>query len=651
MKHGTALWKATMIKEHRRDILVGRLEACAGTYAGCPSHPQASLEAATLTFATEAVQSCRARSRGGVALLVVLFVIMVITVTSIGFLSKSNVELACGRNMELWTEMGYTSESGLEEARGLTISPQEIDSEYWTGGVGRQIAVGDDYYDLAIVRDDSDPTDRCNYTIDCESYRLEGGEKVGRSNLTAQLRLDPCIAYWVGTHERMSRRITINGDMYCAGILGTRATINGDVFANSTISGAGIEGKSNQHVTSAPVAWPWIEIADYRPNYYIGLGSYSSENIGDFLHPSGVFNPSSSNPAGIRYRVGNAELPGGVNINGMLAIDGDLRVSGVNAISAVKNFPALLVTGDLIIEPGGELAVNGLVAVEGSVEVSSDGGTLDITGALFTRSGITETVVDSSGNGNDCVISSDIAWAPAGGYSGGGALEFDGDHDYVRTSDNSTKLQLTADYTLSVWVKPDSTQKSWAGVFSKCNATGSTNHWTLQFNSDSVKRLVIYHPDYLPAPKFWNTGITLSEIAGAWHHIVVIRSGTTMRSYLDGDLRGSGTWSNGPGSGTGHLNIGADRTGSSSYLYEGLIDDVRIYDAAAAPADANHVYATDYPPGENLIGHWELDEAGCDVDITAAPCKTALMIWSAGGLAEKWEQAGGAFFRSISRIE
>ena len=73
-----------MIKEHRRDILVGRLDACAGTYAGCPSHPQGSLEAATPTFATEAARSCRARSRRGVALIVVLFIVMVITVTSIG---------------------------------------------------------------------------------------------------------------------------------------------------------------------------------------------------------------------------------------------------------------------------------------------------------------------------------------------------------------------------------------------------------------------------------------------------------------------------------------------------------------------------------------------------------------------------------------
>ena len=78
--------------------------------------------------------------RKGVALLVVLFVVMVITITALGFLSKSDVELACGRNMELWTELGYTAESGLEHARGLIMSPQELARDDWTGDGAQRLA-------------------------------------------------------------------------------------------------------------------------------------------------------------------------------------------------------------------------------------------------------------------------------------------------------------------------------------------------------------------------------------------------------------------------------------------------------------------------------------------------------------------------------
>jgi hypothetical protein len=291
------------------------------------------------------------------------------------------------------------------------------------------------------------------------------------------------------------------------------------------------------------------------------------------------------------------------------------------------------------------LNVEGLADVGDDVLISSGAGVVDVRGGLFVRDGFFETIVDSSGNGNGGILCSDAAWQPSGGRTGG-ALEFDGVDDYVQTSDNSTKLQLTADYTLSVWIKPDSTQKSWAGVFSKCDPAGSTNHWTLQFNSDVAKKLVIYHPDYLPSPKSWNTGIALSEIAGAWHHIGVVRRGTIMTSYLDGVPRVSGTWNNGPGAGEGHFNIGADRTVPSSYnLYKGLIDDVRIYNCALDP---NQICPPlDGLPG--LIGHWRLDEGGCDVDVTAEPCKAAIMTWSSEGVADKWEQVGGAFFRSIRR--
>ena len=118
-----------------------------------------------------------------------------------------------------------------------------------------------------------------------------------------------------------------------------------------------------------------------------------------------------------------------------------------------------------------------------------------------------------------------------------------------------------------------------------------------------------------------------------------------MTSYLDGVQRVSGTWSNGPGAGEGHFNIGADRTVSSSYLYKGLIDDVRIYNCALDPNQISP--PLDGLPG--LIGHWRLDEGGCDVDITAEPCKAAIMTWSSDGVADKWEQVGGAFFRSIRR--
>jgi len=577
---------------------------------------------------------------------VVLFVVMVITITSLAFLSESNVELACGQNMKLRTEMDYTVESGLEHARGLLMSPQDVASEYWTGDVAQQIGGGDDYYDLAIVRDDSDPTDRCNYIIDCNSYRLRGGQKIGRSDIRAELRLDPCIAFWVWSSTKVSRRVTIDGDVYSAGYLASAATIHGDVFAGRTVSGTGIEGRSNQWVAEAPVGWPGIEVGDYSSTYYIGGGTYTPEIVGTYSHPVGAFNPSPGNPGGIRYRNGDMSLPGDISINGCVVVNGNLRINGSNTITAVKNFPALLVNGDLIIAPGGVLNVGGLADVGDDVLISSGAGVLDVTGGLFVRDGFFETVVDSSGNGHDGTMCGDLAWQPSAGRTGG-AIEFDGSHDTVEDSAAGGYLNGLSAITVSLWVKSDVTYQDRGIMFSR-NPTDDDSDLGIRYDKAGaygggvrvIKASIRATSGYTQIESTSNVQTT------SWQHLALVwKSGTSLKLYING-VQNPLTYNSGIVSGTvsgvSKLMLGLDTKGT---YWDGKIDDLRIYNRALDP---NQIY----PPVDGLSGlltHWRLDEGGCDVDITAEPCKAAIMTWSSEGVADKWEQVGGAFFRSIRR--
>ena len=287
------------------------------------------------------------------ALLVVLFIVMAATILSLGFLSRSNVELACGENMILRTQMDYLAESGLEHARGLILNPQDVDSEYWAGDARQQLVAGsDDYYDVMIVRDDPN---LCNYFITCDAYREKSGEKTGRSSLEAELRLNPCIAYWAGTSTTIWQRITINGDVYCNGNVSGNGYVGGDVFATASITATNITGQKNGAVTTPPVDWPGLEVANFSSSYYIGSASYLVEVIDPNIS-NGTFGPSENNPAGIHYcddPNNLAHLGGNVTINGTLVINGDLTISGGNnVISAVRNFPALLVNGKVIVEDG-----------------------------------------------------------------------------------------------------------------------------------------------------------------------------------------------------------------------------------------------------------------------------------------------------------
>ncbi len=334
------------------------------------------------------------KARPGVALLVVLFIVMAITILSLGFVSRSDVELACGQNMLLRTQMDYLAESGLEHARGLILNPQDVNDPiypYWRGGSNLQLTSGNDYYDVTVNRD---PIDPCNYIIDCNAYRLEGGEKIGRSSLKAELRLDPCIAYWAGSDTIVWTQMTVNGDVYCGGTLTNNGDINGDVFAVDTIGGTNPQGRKNELVASAPVPWPGLLTSDFGPiNYYIGSTQYSAQQIVDPNIPTMSFEPNEANLAGILYCAADVNMPGDVTIIGALFVDGDLTVSGENSITAVKNFPALVVGGQVLMTDGSSLVINGLAQIGGPITVDpSDPNptitpSIDVIGGLFIANG------------------------------------------------------------------------------------------------------------------------------------------------------------------------------------------------------------------------------------------------------------------------
>jgi len=324
--------------------------------------------------------------RPGVALLVVLFIVMAITILSLGFVSRSDVELACGQNMILRTQLDYLAESGLEHARGLILNPQDIvGSVYWEGDTNLQLSSGNDFYEVKV---EFDAGDRCNYIIDCNSYRLDGTGRIGLSRLQAELRLDPCIAYWVGSNTTVQSSMAIDGDVYCGGNLINDGTINGDVFAVGTITGTNPEGQKKS-AADAGVIWPDLAVSDFEPTYYIGSTSYSAQQIIDVN--------ITSSTGGVFYSTSDVNMPGNVTIDGTLVVNGTLRVSGTgNVITAEKNFPALLVTGQVVMDNGASLMIQGLAQIGQDISIESGATSANITvkGGLFIAlNGITSELI------------------------------------------------------------------------------------------------------------------------------------------------------------------------------------------------------------------------------------------------------------------
>jgi hypothetical protein len=573
----------------------------------------------------------------GVALLMVLIIVLAITIIATGFIARADVELASGENMLMGAQMNHLAESALEHARGMLLQPQEASTSYWTGHTGLQLLSGSpDYYDVSVALDTSDATDYCRYNVTCEAYRQRSGQKVGRYGLSAVVRLDPAIALWTQVGTTLRPSWVLHGDMRTQGTLinqAVTASLDGDVFATQ-LTGTCV-GQTKAY-TDVSLNWPPVT------STYANVKCLTPGTLTATLATS-----LSGSPI-IRRRIGDLSLSGNVTVQGMLLVTGNLTVTGSGSrITAAKNFPALYVGGNLVLEDANNFTVEGLAVVGGNLRLRSNAYGVKFVGGVCLGGTISETITDASSYGNQAVVVGNPQWTTGAVDKALNLSAADGVSDYVQTSDSSSLLQLAGDYTLSLWLKAATTQNDNAGVMVRCSPDGTLTHWGLQFNATTPKLLVVRHLN--DGGNAWSTGITLTEIGGAWHHVAVVRSGTTMRSYLDGVLRTSGAWAYTSGTGNGHLNLGAHGTVSASTLYAGAIDDVHVYDHAWTVAEIAQIKT-----GQSLtylIGRWRLDGPGSSVTILADPVRASITAWPNGlnNPAVCWSPAADAYFRSITR--
>jgi len=582
----------------------------------------------------------------GVALLMVLGLVMAITVLSLGFLARSETEMACGENMALRLQMDQTAISALEHARGLLLNPpdESLPSGYWTGDTALQLdSSSNDYYDVSVA---IDANDNCDYEVSCAVYRLENGVKIGRSNLSAHVRLDPSIALWCGTSTALPPGLAVTGDVYCAGHLTGQATVDGDVFADGTITGVTPTGRSSASVSAAPLSWPDIAVASYTPSYQVGQTGYSPATISTATLAAGTYTPYAGNPSGVRHRNGDLAITGSVDLTGALVVNGDLTISGAsNVIAAVQSFPALYVSGDLTIEAGSELTIDGLAVVGGEVYISADATVVTVTGGLLASGSLWETVADISGNDLSGIVHGGPTWNSTGGQSGG-MLDLDGVDDYVDCG-NSWEFAITDVITVAAWVKTNAVGSVSHGPF----VTKGDRAYSLKHGLNSIAFFI-----YDPVAK-WQAAVYAvdSSFNDQWHHVAGTYDGNDVRLYIDGVEAASTAFAGTIRNISYDLNIGSNDQEAGRF-YDGAIDEVRIYNRVL---DATEILSLHDNPGlagdtSGLRARYCFDEAGTTMTLTADPRKTALIIWTWNAGESRyegkcWSQAAGAFFKRLAR--
>ena len=195
-----------------------------------------------------------------------------------------------------------------------------------------------------------------------------------------------------------------------------------------------------------------------------------------------------------------------------------------------------------------------------------------------------DVAYDSSGNGNDGNLTNGPTWSEG---KIGGALSFDGTNDMVRTNLSGS---YNEDFTWSAWIKTTDTQGGVLGLSGDTWEVGGASFYIYQGS---------------PKVDVHSVGAKLGNFnlsSNTWtHYLLTVKdSGGTVdpvRIFVNGLIEIDSTlnWFTYNGQ---NFNLRIAHVPTHGEYYEGLIDDVRIYDRVLSTVEVKALYEL----GEGLEG-------------------------------------------------
>jgi hypothetical protein len=230
------------------------------------------------------------------------------------------------------------------------------------------------------------------------------------------------------------------------------------------------------------------------------------------------------------------------------------------------------------------------------------------------------TADDSSANNNDGTLIGDPTWQPCQGIICG-ALDLDGDGDYVKV-DSPTGLNFApGSFSVSVWVSARKVTDGWRTILEYDRDGTNNNRFGLWLSSEGR-----FH--FRVGKDTKNSNQTLN--ANQWYLLTGTYDSTTksMNLYIDGQFDTSYTHSAGyEAAAVAKLTMGVRGSEDAEY-FDGLIDDVRIYsyllsaDNIRALADMGRnddaVVGRLDTSGAAPVWKWQelYDQTGCSEDMS-----------------------------------
>jgi fibronectin type 3 domain-containing protein len=222
-----------------------------------------------------------------------------------------------------------------------------------------------------------------------------------------------------------------------------------------------------------------------------------------------------------------------------------------------------------------------------------------LLGAYAFNEGSGSTTADSSSNNITGTIFG-AAWNTGGKY--GDALSFNGSSSYVDLGD-PTLLQMTGSMTLEAWIYQTASTLADQEIIAKSSSSSPNLGWQLKTTQDTgvLTIAIAISPD--GATHVHRYGKTILRL-NTWYHVAGVYNAAaqTLDVYLNGVLDDgilSGTVPAAQVDASLNANIGRK---STTYYFNGIIDEARIYDRALAQPEVQNDMNTPLGPSNLLPG-------------------------------------------------
>jgi len=188
--------------------------------------------------------------------------------------------------------------------------------------------------------------------------------------------------------------------------------------------------------------------------------------------------------------------------------------------------------------------------------------------------------IDLSKYGNNGTVAGP-RWNKTGKY--GGAFEFDAVNDQVLVNDSSSISVESGDATWSVWIKNNNAGQN--SLYANCilDKEAGNNGGVFVYIQDNAVDL------YLGDSGTGSGSITINN--NIWYHVVVVKSDSTAKSYINGILDITDTWDSTPNSAGQNLSIGYDSI-TAGREFNGTIDEVRIWNRSLSEDEIYQEYVS-----------------------------------------------------------